>query len=170
MDGNPAEQEPFLGDVEERERRARDPRADDGDPAAIVPMVGRLTRGWAQDLTGVGLDYATTERTRSALAAANLGGWNPAQFHVAMDRYQATVVDAPPAPVDDDGGLRPSDREGKIRGRIEGHCRSWASRNGAPWGTLNKEMYARYGKPRKDMTEDELKAVWVWLQHEYPLA
>ncbi len=46
--------------------------------------------------------------------------------------------------------------------------RPYAVKNQLEVKAINTEIYNFFSKPRKQMTLEELKGVWTWLQDKYP--
>ncbi|NEQ38232.1 MAG: hypothetical protein F6K40_18980 [Okeania sp. SIO3I5] len=47
--------------------------------------------------------------------------------------------------------------------------RRYAVKNQLEVKAINKEIYNSFRKSRKEMTLEELRRVWAWLQKEYPI-
>lgn len=66
--------------------------------------------------------------------------------------------------------VTPTEQENNLKTSIETYCRRVdRSVHNCQWGTTNKEVYGVFGKPRQEMTIQELQQVWRFLQHNYPL-
>lgn len=46
--------------------------------------------------------------------------------------------------------------------------RRYAVKNQLEVKAINKEIYNFFSKPRNQMTLEELRRIWAWLQKEYP--
>lgn len=64
----------------------------------------------------------------------------------------------------------PKEEEEAILARIENHIRIYAFNNRFNPKRLNSEIYAYFGKPRRDMTYKELQLVLRHIEGAYPLA
>lgn len=167
-----AEQEPFLPEQREKlrnesggsgnEQNEPKPPAND-----IIPLASAATRERASGINGETLDYQETQRIKTAMENAGLLGISPIQFKQAIAFYQSNQpIGDTPAEFND---LTPSAIEEKLRGSIEDHNRKYEGQNQLSHGTINKEIKARFRKSRQDMTIEELKRVWAWVQENYPI-
>jgi len=64
----------------------------------------------------------------------------------------------------------PHEQEQEILRRIEHHIRIYSFNNRFNPKRLNSEIYAYFGKPRRDMTYKELEAVLRHIEGTYPMA
>lgn len=167
-----AEQEPFL---KERQEKLRSESSSSGSEQkesktfanAIIPLLSAATRERASGINGETLDYEETQRIRTAMESAGLPGISPIQFKRACEIYNSyQPISDTPAEFRD---LTPSETEDKLRQSIEDRNRRYEFQNNIPSGTLNKEIKARFGKSRQNMTIEELKRVWAWVQEKYPI-
>lgn len=167
-----AEQEPFL---KERQEKLPSESSSSGSEQkesktfanAIIPLLSAATRERASGINGETIDYEETQRIRTAMESAGLPGISPIQFKRACEIYNSyQPISNTPAEFRD---LTPSETEDKLRQFIEDRNRRYEFQNNIPSGTLNKEIKARFGKSRPDMTIEELKRVWAWVQEKYPI-
>ncbi len=130
-------------------------------------MVSAATRERASGINGETLDYEETQRIMKAMEINGLHGFSPIQFKQAVLSYQSSQ------PIGNTGSefnaVIPSDIESKLRKFIETHNRSYERRNKLQHGTINKEIKTNFGKSRDDMTIEELKNAWAWVQKKYPI-
>jgi superfamily II DNA or RNA helicase len=166
-----AEQEPFLREQQEQRPESGNNGNGQNEPRppvnGIVPLASAATRERASGINGETIDYEETQRIMTAMEKAGIGGFSPIQFKQAMALYQSSQ------PIGDTTSefntLTPSQVESQLRQCIENHNRSYEGRNKLQHGTINKEIKIRFGKSRDDMTEEELKRVWGWVQTSYPI-
>lgn len=167
-----AEQEPFL---KERQEKLRSESSSSGSEQkesktfanAIIPLLSAATRERASGINGETIDYEETQRIRTAMESAGLPGISPIQFKRACEIYNSyQPISDIPAEFRD---LTPSETEDKLRQYIEDRNRRYEFQNNIPSGTLNKKIKAQFGKSRQDMTIEELKRVWAWVQEKYPI-
>lgn len=162
------EQEPFI--AEEGEERVPGGPSPGDDPVSVVPITGHGTRVRVGNLDGGCMDYADTEAVLDVLKKYGLEGVVPPVDMLAMHLDLKAVAGAgPPATsVEPAPQARASQEESSLREAIERHCRGWDWDHEAERGTLNKAVFQRFGKSRKNMTIDELREVWAWLNRECP--
>jgi len=164
------EQAPFLAERDERTKGPGGDKTNTADP--IVPKFSVLTHSRASGLEGGELDRLEMSIYTRALDESGLRGViHPLQFATAVANLNNLKDTASFAnmPTYEPTIQRPSDREKKIKDAIDAHCKRWDYANERDWGTLNKQIVFHFGKRRGDMTEDELKSVWTWINAEYPL-
>jgi superfamily II DNA or RNA helicase len=166
-----AEQEPFLREQQEQRRESGNNGNGQSEPRppvnGIVPLTSAATRERASGINGETIDYEETQRIMTAMEKAGIGGLSPIQFKQAMALYQSSQ------PIGDTTSefntLIPSQIEFQLRKWIENHNRSYERREKLQHGTINKKTKTRFGKSRDDMTVEELKRVWGWVQTNYPI-
>lgn len=167
-----AEQEPFLTERQEKLFNGSDNSSSAQKESKtfvndIVPLLSAATRERASGINGETLDYEETQRIKTAIESAGLRGISPIQFKRAFEFYHSSQPVSGNSP--EFSSLTPSEIEEKLRQSIENYNRRYEGQNNLQPGTLNKEIKARFGKPRKDMTIQELKRVWAWVQENYPV-
>lgn len=171
-----AEQQAVISDIEVPEdhedadaanavvgvERARSP---------ILPLWGKATDERLQDLSD-----------GHFIAASQLAGVrqvlerhfpemsvDPVAFLRAIHDMHGVIPSSDsPAPAQD-VPMAPSERERKIREQIDRYVKTHEGKYKLEWGTINKEMFNRFRKKRKSMTERELTEAWTWVTNEYPL-
>ncbi len=166
-----AEQEPFLREQQEQRRESGNNGNGQNElrpPVnGIVPLASAATRERASGINGETIDYEETQRLMTAMEKAGISGFSPIQFKQAMALYESSQ------PIGDTTSefntLIPSQMESQLRLCIENHNRRYEGRNKLPHGTINKQIKTRFGKSRDDMTVEELKRVWGWVQTNYPI-
>ena len=166
-----AEQEPFLR--EQEEKRNQSPNSTNGQNETkapingIVPLVSAATRERASGINGETLDYEETQRIMTAMESAGIYGFSPIQFKQAVLTYESSQPIADTA--SEFNAVIPSHVESQLRQCIENHNRSYEGRKRLKHGTINKEIKISFGKSRDDMTIEELKNAWAWVQKKYPI-
>jgi superfamily II DNA or RNA helicase len=166
-----AEQEPFLREQQEQRRESGNNGNGQNElrpPVnGIVPLASAATRERASGINGEIIDYEETQRIMTAMQKAGISGFSPIQGKQFLALYESYQ------PIGDTTSefntLTPSQMESQLRQWIENHNRSYEGRNKLQHGTINKEIKTRFGKSRDDMTVEELKRVWGWVQTNYPI-
>lgn len=164
------EQAPFIQGTSEVDRRFS--KREEKERGSIAPIGSEATRERASELNGDAMDYDETAQIQKAMEQCHMVGVNPMQVKHLMVAM-GVVVPSPSAPVPrSDKALIPmSQKEANIRKTIDQLCRQIdAVHYDAQWGETNRQVLRVYGKPRKEMTWDELVEVWQWLQVNYPEA
>jgi superfamily II DNA or RNA helicase len=166
-----AEQEPFLREEQEQRRESGNNGNGQNEPRlpanGIVPLASAATRERSSGISGETIDYEETQRIMTAMEKAGIGGFSPIQFKQAMALYQSSQAIGDTT--SEFNSLIPSQVESQLRQCIENHNRSYEGRNKLQHGTINKKIKTRFGKSRDDMTVEELKRVWGWVQTNYPI-
>ncbi|MFH1486638.1 MAG: DEAD/DEAH box helicase family protein [Chloroflexota bacterium] len=164
-----AEQEPFVKD-----RPLPGSASESLSPASvsdgILPLASQLTRERATSLSpGEDLGYEETATIMRAMGHAGIAGVSPLQIRNLMLELGVTPLPAGPNPVmPNDPILTPSEQEANLRDSIERYIRKYAYSNNQPPKEINKHILEHFGKPRKDMTAQELMQVWAYVQSRYP--
>jgi len=135
----------------------------------IIPVVGAVTAAWVRDLSG-GRGITQSRLARLERAAARNGiqyGGDPVRLE---EFFQEVEGAGDPAGQTDRAAPRatPHERELAVKRAIENRCRQLDHRDGLAPGTWNRRVLERFGKPRPDMTEEQLQAVWAWLEQIAP--
>ena len=101
---------------------------------------------------------------------------SPLDFVIALDKLGIALPDSilsTPAPEQTEsfhlGDLPPSLEEDLLRRTINSHCTKVDQTRGWTYGTANKLVKKHFGKSREDMTSEDLKRVWAWLQRRCPI-
>ncbi|MGD1716673.1 DEAD/DEAH box helicase [Dapis sp. BLCC M172] len=138
-----------------------------------IPLNSNLTRSRASDLSsGETIDYGETAKIKSTMQ--NILGRDVPISTIEMkriiDAYNQTTGETNSEQIITTKEiLTPSAEVDKIRDEIEKYVRSYEGKNKLEFGTINKEIYNFFRKSRKEMTLEELRRVWAWLQKEYPM-
>lgn len=164
-----AEQQPFLKERQETARNGSGASSDEPGPstADIIPLTSAPTRERAKDLNGKALEYDETQLIMDTMKKAGLCGISPIQFKQAIEiRQSHKPVSNTSSELSD---MTPSEIEEKLRQAIESHNRQYERQNNMEHGTLNTQIMIQFGKSRNQMTIEELKRVWAWVQEKYPI-
>ena len=124
----------------------------------------------AEWTTGDELTYSQTEAIYEAMREEGIYG-SAVSFMRAAAKigYVVPHMDDEPAEPSFVSSLTPSQREDRMRRRIEKHVRSAAHQLGTTPNSINYELMASFNKRRADMSESELSQVWAYLQARYPV-
>ncbi|MEH1921455.1 DEAD/DEAH box helicase family protein [Nostoc sp.] len=168
------EQEPFLREQQEKLRNQSSDSGNEQNESKltindIIPLASAATRERASGINGEALDYQETQRLMAAMAGVGCVGISPIQFKKAMEIYQSSQPVGDPYGITESNVLTSSGIEEKLRQSIENHNRKYEYQNQQPYGSINKEIKKRFGRPREEMTIEELKRVWAWIQQNYSI-
>lgn len=139
---------------------------DDDAASKVIPLNGRVTRERIVGLEpGESLDHQQTSRIKALMSEFGVCG-NPADVARMLEKLQVVGADranteaAPSAPTS------PRDRITALKKAIQSALLRIDAARGFDPGTMNKLAYqqAQGFKARDEMTEDELRNVWVWTQ------
>ncbi|NEP81148.1 MAG: hypothetical protein F6K39_25110 [Okeania sp. SIO3B3] len=173
-----AEQEPIIrereqeqydrnnGNNSEKDNNKSSENRDD----STIPLNSNLTRYRASDLSsGETIDYSETAKIKSAMHKAGIPG-STIQLKRFLDAYNQSTgeVDSEQV-ITPKQTLTPSEEEEKIRENIKNHVRRYAAINKLEPKAINTEILNFFRKSRKEMTFEELRRVWRWLQDRYPM-
>lgn len=138
-----------------------------------IPLNSNLTRSRASDLSsGESYDYDETEKIQSTMQ--NILGRSVPVTTIEMKR----IIDAYNQKTGEANSeeiittkeiLTPSQEEKIIRDKIENYVRRYTAINKLEHKAINTEIINSFRKSRKEMTLEELRRVWAWLQKEYPM-
>jgi superfamily II DNA or RNA helicase len=141
------------------------------DDPAIIPLGSQMTSTRHFDFEG------ELEPTELATIAAlqerhGLEGFSPMQLkRFAMDLGTTTLEDDEPEVLEDPDmpGLTINQREMRFRQSIESYTR-WvdSTYQGGVHGTTNSDLVRRFGKLRVDLSVEELRVIWMYLNTRYP--
>ncbi|NEN89008.1 MAG: DEAD/DEAH box helicase family protein [Okeania sp. SIO3H1] len=173
-----AEQEPIIREREQEQYDRNNGNNGEKDNSkssenrdnSTIPLNSNLTRYRASDLSrGENADYDQTEKIQSAMQEAGLVGTT------MQGKYFLDAYNQPTEEIDSEQIITtkeistPSQELEKIREKIENHVRRYAVKNKLEVKAINTEIYNSFRKSRKQMTLEELRRVWAWLQKEYPI-
>lgn len=164
-----AEQEVFVPDPVERESKGKE--GGEAADSPIIPLLGRVTDGslLAPD-AGQEIDTADIDFICSTAEELGLPTDDPIKIVLLLKRLEEKSLLSSgyrqTGQATFGANARPtvSQRERAVRQWIERECRRRDQRDGAPYGTWNRALFAQFGKSRADMTEEELLAVATWLR------
>ncbi|NES67846.1 MAG: hypothetical protein F6K24_22700, partial [Okeania sp. SIO2D1] len=140
---------------------------------STIPLNSNLTRSRASDLSsGETIDYGETAKIKSTMQ--NILGRDVPISTIEMKRIiddynQKTGEANSEEIITTKEILTPSEEEKIIRDKIENYVRRYTAINKLEHKAINKEIFNFFHKSRKEMTLEELRRVWAWLQKEYPM-
>ncbi|NJK70035.1 MAG: hypothetical protein HC789_23940 [Microcoleus sp. CSU_2_2] len=173
-----AEQEPILRERELNRRDNDNGRNGNNDAKSKEPrynssiaLSSNLTRSRASDLsTGETVDYDETAKIQSAMKKAEVGGLSTIQIKRLINAFnELEGKDGHDYLTERKEALTPSEELDLIRNTIEKYVRHHSAKNGIEYKTINGEIVKEFGKRRREMTLEELRQVWAWLQSKYPM-
>lgn len=139
------------------------PRSDED---RIIPLEGRVTDVRASDLhTGEEVDPVETRILGDAIKAERLP-ISIMQLRRAL-RAIETMKSAPRGP-DDPAPMTPSQEEQAMRDELQRFCSENDRLQGWDHGATNVMVKRQFGKGRPEMTLDELRRVFGWLNEQFP--
>jgi superfamily II DNA or RNA helicase len=141
-------------------------------PSEIAVMGSSLARERSSDLsTGENTGYEETRQIQAVMERHRIAGVSPLQFkravldlgfgHLANGAAEASAGQ----PI-----LTPTEREKNLLNTIQKRCSLLDVRNGWDHGETNRRVIRQFGKPRGEMSVDELMEVWAWLQRAFPVS
>ncbi|NET27945.1 DEAD/DEAH box helicase [Okeania sp. SIO1I7] len=135
-----------------------------------IPLNSNLTRSRASDLSsGETIDYVETAKIQSAMQEAGVAG-STIQMKRFLDAYNQTTGETDSEQIITTKEiLTPSEEEKIIRDKIENYVRRYTAISKLEHKAINKEIFNFFRKSRKEMTFEELRRVWRWLQDRYPM-
>jgi superfamily II DNA or RNA helicase len=140
--------------------------------SSTIPLSSETTRSWGASIEGETLSYEETEKLSSVLKKAGMHG-HPAQLKKAMDLLNGDLglIAELNKSSSSLGSTTPSELENLLRENIENHVRKWTFQTDPPSrpNFLNGKIKEEFGKPRDEMTLDELRDVWNFIKQKYPL-
>lgn len=165
------EQEPFVKDREVRATEDGNGADEDGqtERPVIMPMWGQATDARLRDMAdGSAIDARETQRLREVMGRHLPGAWlDPILLKRMIEDYAASPDG------DAEVAARPqtaSESELQLRTQIDGYIKRFEASHSLSFGTINKEAFAHFQKRRADMTEPDLRKLWVWLQDYYAVS
>ncbi|MFN6561586.1 MAG: DEAD/DEAH box helicase family protein [Nostoc sp. ChiSLP01] len=138
---------------------------------SIIPLNSSLTRSRASDLsTGESVDYIETEIIQSTAQTLGIGS-STITLKRFIEMYNSRLQQKDFVNMENFSreSLTPSEELDIIRENIENYVRSYAKKNGKEPKFINGEIVNYFSKSRKEMTLEELRQVWAWLQNNYPV-
>ncbi len=160
------EQEPFIKD---RESGPGGPGHDPGrDMNEIAPLWSQVVDERLSRLSDEeSLDPYQVQVIKAEMAELGIAG-SPIAVHTLLKKHGGGVVTASPRSAIAEPVIPPSIREKRLRQAIEKYARKYDAKNGMEFGWLNREISERFGwKKRENMSEDELRAVWGWINDQF---
>ncbi|NER05498.1 MAG: hypothetical protein F6K17_24370 [Okeania sp. SIO3C4] len=176
-----AEQEPIIrereqeqydrnnGNNSEKDNNKSSENRDD----STIPLNSNLTRSRASDLSsGETIDYSETAKIKSTMQ--NILGRDVPISTIEMKR----IIDAYNQTTGETNSeeiitikeiLTPSEEEEKVRKEINNYVNRYTAINQLEPKAINTEIIKFFRKSRNQMTLEELRRVWAWLQDRYPM-
>lgn len=166
--------DPLMNDVIDYIRRDQslaviEPDGDGGGPGGkrsdLIPIGSGLTTTRISELDGDQYSSDETLKAIIALQDQEVLGQIPISRFIKASRsfvdssHDLVEVEVPCS--------TPSEREHEMRTRIQKVCNGLDFVLKKEHGSLNGEIYSHFRKSREDMTEDELMAVWAWINRKY---
>lgn len=166
-----------LSDIrDEQDEAARHPSdktREGGNTAGefVVPQTSKATDEEFSDLDGGTLSTAETRYWRDLGKATGVLHLPPSMLRDIVMAHEQNKQEGFQRVFASEESTAPpvtaSQREKNLRKAIEDFSRKWDGRNGHDWGTMNRMIWEKFRKDRKDMREDELRSVWTWLNKHY---
>ena len=148
-----------------------DPALGQGDTAtrdlgSVIALDGNVSGLRASELDGEDISREETARYERAIEAVGLKGCVTVLDVMRIEREKQRL-DVTAAQQSGRCVVTESEEEQKLRSGIETACRVIDNRNGRAWGSTNREVVRRFRKSRDEMTTEELRAVWAYLNSHY---